>query len=91
MKGIANIAFTIFFFFAVSYEIRQESSLFSQCFATFGEGNGSPLQYSYLENAMYGGAGKAAVHGVAELDTTEWLSLTQSLATFKVVSVYVYI
>ena len=71
MKGIANIAFTIFFFFAVSYEIRQESSLFSQCFATFGEGNGSPLQYSYLENAMYGGAGKAAVHGVAELDTTE--------------------
>ena len=40
---------------------------------------------------MYGGAGKAAVHGVAELDTTEWLSLTQSLATFKVVSVYVCI
>ena len=31
-----------------------------------GEGNGSPLQYSCLENPMYGGAWKVAVHGVAE-------------------------
>ena len=31
-----------------------------------GEGNGTPLQYSYLENPMDGGAWKAAVHGVAE-------------------------
>ena len=31
-----------------------------------GEGNGTPLQYSCLENPMYGGAWKAAVHGVAE-------------------------
>ena len=31
-----------------------------------GEGNGIPLQYSYLENPMDGGAWKAAVHGVAE-------------------------
>ena len=30
------------------------------------EGNGTPLQYSYLENPMEGGAWKAAVHGVAE-------------------------
>ena len=30
------------------------------------EGNGSPLQYSCLENPMDGGAWKAAVHGVAE-------------------------
>ena len=27
------------------------------------EGNGNPLQYSCLENPMYGGAWKAAVHG----------------------------
>ena len=33
---------------------------------TLGEGNGTPLQYSCLENAMDGGAWKAAVHGVAE-------------------------
>ena len=31
-----------------------------------GEGNGTPLQYSCLENPMDGGARKAAVHGVAE-------------------------
>ena len=32
----------------------------------FGEGNGTPLQYSCLENPMDGGAWYAAVHGVAE-------------------------
>ena len=32
----------------------------------FGEGNGTPLQYSYLENPTDGGAWKAAVHWVAE-------------------------
>ena len=31
-----------------------------------GEGNGTPLQYSCLENPMGRGAWKAAVHGVAE-------------------------
>ena len=30
------------------------------------EGDGTPLQYSCLENPMDGGAWKAAVHGVAE-------------------------
>ena len=30
-----------------------------------GEGNGTPLQYSLLENPMDGGAWRAAVHGVA--------------------------
>ena len=30
------------------------------------EGNGTPLQYSCLENPMDAGACKAAVHGVAE-------------------------
>ena len=36
-----------------------------------GEGNGTPLQYSCLENPMDGGAWWAAVHEVAELDTTQ--------------------
>ena len=31
-----------------------------------GEGSGSPLQYSCLENAMDGGAWWAAAHGVAK-------------------------
>ena len=34
--------------------------------AKSGEGNGTPLQYSCLENPMDGGAWKAAVHGVTE-------------------------
>ena len=31
-----------------------------------GEGNGTPLQYSCLENSMDGGAWWAAVHGVSK-------------------------
>ena len=34
-----------------------------------GEGTGTPLQYSCLENLMDGGAWKAAVHGVTERQT----------------------
>ena len=34
-----------------------------------GEGNGTPLQYSCLENPTDGGAWMAAVHGVAESRT----------------------
>ena len=33
------------------------------------EGNGTPLQYSYLENPMDGGAWWATVHGVAQSRT----------------------
>ena len=39
------------------------------------EGNGYPLQYSGLENSMDRGDWPATTHAVAELDTTEWLSL----------------
>ena len=35
----------------------------------FGEGNGTPLQYSWLENPMDGGAWWAAVHGVTQSRT----------------------
>ena len=37
--------------------------------AGFGEGSGTPLQYSSLENPMDGGAWWAAVHGVARSRT----------------------
>ena len=33
------------------------------------EGNGNPLQYSYLENSMDGGAWWATVHGVTKSQT----------------------
>ena len=36
-----------------------------------GEGNGSPLQYSCLEDSLDRGAWEATVHGVAELDTAD--------------------
>ena len=42
---------------------------------TPGVGNGNPLQYSCLENSMDRGARRAVAHGVAELDTTEWLTM----------------
>ena len=36
---------------------------------TWGEGSGTPLQYSCLENPMDGGAWSAAVHGVTRSRT----------------------
>ena len=39
-----------------------------------GEGNGNPIQYSWLENPMDRGAWWASL-GVAESDTTEQLTL----------------
>ena len=40
-----------------------------------GGGHGNPFQYSCLENSMDRGAWWAIVHAVAELDTTEHLSM----------------
>ena len=43
---------------------------FANCHSSsIGEGNGTPLQYSCLENRMDGGAWLAAVHGVAKSQT----------------------
>ena len=42
---------------------------FNNTWQCLGEGNGTPLQYSCLENSMDGGAWKAAVHGVAKSRT----------------------
>ena len=39
------------------------------CGSGSGEGNGTPLQYSCLENPMDGGAWQAAVYGVAKSRT----------------------
>ena len=44
----------------------------------FGEGNGTPLQYSCLENTVDGGAWWAAVHGV----TKSWTQLSNFTFTF---------
>ena len=42
---------------------------FAPTIKTFREGNGTPLQYSCLENPMGGGAWWATVHGVAKSQT----------------------
>ena len=47
----------------------------------FGEGNGTPLQYSCLENPMGGGAWWAAVHGVAK----SWTRLSDLAATGRAI------
>ena len=46
-----------------------------------GEGNGNPLQYPCLENAMDRGAWWAAVHEVTESGTNEQLALTNFLTS----------
>ena len=46
----------------------------------YGEGNGTPLQYSCLENPMDGGAWWAAVHGVAQ--SQAWLKQLSSRSSF---------
>ena len=46
--------------------------LFGTSLLFYGEGSGTPLQYSCLENPMDGGAWWATVHGVAKSRT--WLS-----------------
>ena len=43
-----------------------------------GEGDGTPLQYSCLENPMDRGAWKATVHGVAQ----NWTRLSEFTFTF---------
>ena len=43
---------------------------------TLREGDGTPLQYSFLENPMDGGAWKAAVHGVTEGQTLSDFTFT---------------
>ena len=40
-----------------------------------GEGNGYPLQYSYLENSVDRGAWQATVHGVARV-RHDWVTNT---------------
>ena len=50
-------------------------------FSRIGEGNGNPLQCSYLENPRDGGAWWAAVYGVAQSRTRlKRLSSSSSLA-----------
>ena len=62
-------------FYFILFNSLYVITLFIICmvlYCVFGEGNGTPLQYSCLDNHMDGGAWWAAVHGVTEGPT--WLS-----------------
>ena len=52
-----------------------------------GEGDGTPLQYSCLENPMDRGAWQATAHGVTESVTTERLSTHKHSAPSSLPSV----
>ena len=54
------------------------SLLYNPTLTSFGEGNGTPLQHSCLENPMGGGARWATVHGVAK----SWTRLSEFTFTF---------
>ena len=58
--------------------LKTKSHLIRYGRLTIGEGNGTPLQYSCLENPMHGGAWWAAVHGV----TKSWTRLSDFTFTF---------
>ena len=53
----------------ITFKLTTSTGLGRQLTAWAGEGSGTPLQYSCLENPMDGGAWQAAVHGVAKSRT----------------------
>ena len=55
---------------------RPKTSVIPGSGRSSGGGHGNPLQYSRLENPMDGGAWRATVHGVTELNMTEWLTFS---------------
>ena len=56
--------------------------LFFPPLSSIGEGNGTPLQYSCLENPMEGGAWWPAVHGVPQ-SRTQLSDFTFTLSNIK--------
>ena len=55
--------------FVIITQPMKFSFLFNNTPPSHGEGNGTPLQYSCLDNPMDGGAWQAEVHGVANSQT----------------------
>ena len=68
-SGCTNLQFHHMYW---SFFVSTSLPIFVICRLLIREGNGTPLQYSCLENPMDGGAWKAAVHGIVEGRT--WLS-----------------
>ena len=60
------------------YIQKKKTLIWKDICTLIGEGDGTPLQYSCLENPMDGGAWRAAVHGVAR----SWTRLSNFTFTF---------
>ena len=57
---------------------------YTETLTSFGEGNGTPLRYTCLENPMDGGAWWAAVYGVTQSRTQlKRLSSSSSLTSLE--------
>ena len=56
-----------------------------------GVGNGNPLQDSCLENSMDRGTPWATVHGVAELDMTDWAHILSCKYLFPVYGCFLFL
>ena len=76
LTGFALLSFMCGFHSHADHENGHEAALlgiififYAGCRVNGGEGNGTPLQYSCLENPMDGGAWWTAVHGVAKSRT----------------------
>ena len=65
LQGLLTKPLVLSLVFFIYFPILKINSLYNN----IGEGNGTPLQYSCLENPMDGGAWWAAVHGVAKSRT----------------------
>ena len=79
LYSILTSSFKVYYIcwvFSVSYSVTsllwRLCTKYGRIISLSGEGNGTPLQYSCLENPMDGGAWWAAVHGVTKSRT--WLS-----------------
>ena len=62
LQGLLTKPLVLSLVFFISFPILKINSLYNN----IGEGNGTPLQYSCLENPMDKGAWWAAVHGVSK-------------------------
>ena len=54
------------------------------------KGMATHTNISCLENSMDRGAWQATVHGVTELDTTEWLSMCMQVINISELSFFIY-
>ena len=86
---VTKVLSTLKFWFRVRFHMNIRASLVAQMvknlpamwetwvwFLGQEDRNGNPLQYSCLENPMDGGAWQVTVHGIAESDRTEQLTLS---------------